>query len=368
VNSRAFRSKSMLLPALVVALCAIWAWVGGIRFGRGPDTNVPYLLTTGWAAFAIYLFLFAYMVRKNAHRYGFSPEFRRELPLARLEEVERELSVLRGKALSGVITGRERLEAEARRILTAAGCDDVLRAEVSLGADPRQRLELRAVPKDALRPLHAWFRGHLCWGLAAVFLVCFHGGKSISSPMAGALNVGSWIVLGSGLVGVLLFTIGPYWLTRRERDLSLEKALALCDHFGRKLEEMRRPAPAPRGSPPWDLGDGRRPAALAAAGVPVAVAEASAPPAATPATTDELRAIDAALADPTRLRELLASDAGGRRRDYAILASQQRAVEREWRALSRIRGWMHGWRVLHVPAAIVLLAVVLVHVVSVIWY
>jgi hypothetical protein len=29
---------------------------------------------------------------------------------------------------------------------------------------------------------------------------------------------------------------------------------------------------------------------------------------------------------------------------------------------------MHGWRVLHVPAAIVLLAVVLVHVVSVIWY
>ena len=251
------------------------------------------------------------------------------------------------------------------------------------------------------------------------------------------LNVLSYFVIGSGLIGALLWTFGPTWLTRAERELSVEKAFALRDHYEQKLDEARRKpqrdveaavtavADAQRAADeanadaartarsPAELEAARKKAFEKAAELQRLqrwIAESRAAVTTTPsaqATADDLQekleaaqsGAEKALADSQRTERTTAEQTAAKKAaqkkvddvgkakkkaddlqaglgaaqerlqaDVAVLSGQLATVRREAARLGRLRTLLRGWRVLHVPCSVLLLALVAVHVLSILYY
>jgi len=330
VNTSLYRSAHALAALAFAVGFAVWArWLGQpLGWARGNDR--AFLLASGWTVLALYFVLWAYAVRKGAHRTRASFEFARAVPLPRLERAQERLSDLRVDVFAGRLTDRGTILLRARRVLAEEKVDGVL----AVGVIPRaegQPANLEVAWRTPLGSLARWLHAHVYYGFAAAALLGLHGGMRWTSPMAALLNGLSVAVLATGFVGLLLWTFGPRWLSRAERDLNLERASALRPYYAQKVEalaqELRPLAPAAV-------------EALRTGGEP---------------------ALAAAL-------EALGPEPAARGRDLAVLVAQARRVEATWRRLARRHLALHAWRFVHVPLSIVLLLVVAVHVVSVLFY
>jgi hypothetical protein len=308
MNLGLYRSWHGLVAAGVATLFAIWHWFAPETFGSRDDTNVGFLLTTGWIAVACYVVLALYAVRRAAHRLRLSPEFGWKAKLPQLEQAQSQLTELQNRILRREVVSAKAALSSADAILRRFDVRRVLR--VGIEPDPKVLGVLRLVvgPREPLGRLAAWLHAHVFYGFAAALLVWFHGGLRCESTMGTLLNGLSYFVIGSGLLGAFLWTFGPTWLTRAEREMSIEKAWALARHYD--------------------------------ASVAQAVAARN--------------AADGAAAEK----------AG---RDLATLVGQRHMVRCELRRLGWFRELLRAWRLLHVPASILLLALTGVHVLS-IWY
>jgi len=206
---------------------------------------------------------------------------------------------------------------------------------------------ITAVSREPILRVSRWIPAHVYYGLAAGCLVWLHGGGNFATPMGALLNGLSAIVLGTGIAGILLWTFGPTWLTRNERDLSLEETFNFREHYRRKVREaeteLRAAIEAKRPDRAGALLEGLQ-----------RLGER-------PGRGEETRRFLGDL--PPELQPDLSLF-----RDVLVLRSQCRNVEAEWRRLGRIRFALGIWRAVHVPASIVLLTLVGVHVFSVWWY
>jgi hypothetical protein len=208
----------------------------------------------------------------------------------------------------------------------------------------------------------SWLSAHVWYGIAAALLVWFHGGGRSDTTMGLALNALSYFVIGSGLLGAFFWAFGPTWLTRAERELTIEKALGLCEHFARKVRAAQEALTnAPQ----------RRELALAeASNLEQQVTEAKDAKGdskdkklakAVKAAEKDLKAAKGAVKAADKEMASLPGD-------IKILTGQQRLVQREARRLNRYRTLLRGWRLFHVPCSVVLLALVAVHVISIYYY
>lgn len=308
MNLGIYRSWHAAIAVGLVGGCFSWHLAAPMPFGDRDDANVAYLLTTGWLAVGFYVVLALYAVRRAAHRLRLTPEFGWKVPLPALERAQVQLTELQNRIDRREITGKKPVLAEAKAIARRHGVHKVLRFELRPNPKGLGLVQLDVRPREALGRLAAWLHAHVYYGVAAAFVVWFHGGGRCGSTMGLLLNVLSYFVIGSGLFGALMWTFGPGWLTRAERELSIEKATALVLHLDEKL--------------------------------------AAADAAATAAEGD----------DKQRLEQ-----------EAATLRGQRRLVAREAARLERFRFLLRGWRLVHVPVSIVLLALVVVHVVG-IWY
>jgi len=308
MNLELYRSRHGLVAAGLCAALFVWHLLDPRAFGSRDDENVGFLLATGWIAVACYLVLALYAVRRAAHRLRLSPEFAWRAKLPELERAQSQLTELQNRVARRELAGTRAIRTAAAEILRRSAVDRVLR--VDLESDPRapglQRL--RVTPREPLGRLASWLHAHVYYGVAAALLVWFHGGLQCKTTMGLLLNGLSYLVIASGVLGAFFWTFGPTWLTRAERELSIEKAFALSRHYGRKV------------------------------------------------------------ADAEAARAAADADAAGKlATEIATLAGQRDAVRAELRRLERYRGLLRAWRLFHVPASIVLLALVAVHVLS-IWY
>ncbi|MGB3968524.1 MAG: hypothetical protein WBO45_17445, partial [Planctomycetota bacterium] len=237
MNLGIYRSGHGLVAAALVALFLLWAWLAGQDFGDRGDDNVWFLLTSGWVAVACYLVLAAYAVRRAAHRLRLSPEFAWKAQLPALERAQSELAALQQRVLRREVAGSNAVRTEAKQILARHGVHRVLRVDIVRDPQAIGLVRLQVAPREPLGRLAAWLHAHVYYGFLAALLVWFHGGLRCGSTMGLLLNALSYFVLGSGLVGAILWTFGPTWLTRAERELSVEKALALREHYARKIAE-----------------------------------------------------------------------------------------------------------------------------------
>jgi hypothetical protein len=367
MNLGIYRSWHAAAAAVVVAALLGWHLLAPHPFGSRDDGNVGFLLTSGWIAVACYVVLAAYAARRAAHRLRLSPEFAWKARLPALERAQSELAGLQQRVLRRELAGAAAIRGEARTILRRNGVQRVLRVDVERDERAIGLLSVRCAPRQPLGTLAAWLHAHVFWGIAAALVVWFHGGARCGTTMGLLLNGLSALVIASGMLGAVLWTFGPTWLTRAERELSVEKAFALRAHFARKLEEART----------WPQT--RAADAAAAAAAARAAAEDADKAAANPALQGkELEAAKKAAkkaADEAKKAAAKADAAAAAvgaeterlKPELATLAGQAEAVRAEAARLSRYRTLLRGWRLFHVPCSIVLLALVAVHVIS-IWY
>jgi hypothetical protein len=308
MNLGLYRSWSAVVAIVVVLAVGGWGLAAGYPFGSRDTGNTVFLLTSGWLAVLGYVVLSLYAVRRAAHRLRLSPEFGWKAPLPALERAQSALTELQNRVVRRELTGTAAVRREAAAILRQHGVQRVLAVAVQPHPAAAGLLQVSVGPRQPLGRLAAWLQAHVWLGIAAALLVVCHGGLRSGSTMGLWLNLLSGAVIGTGVLGAALWTFGPARLTRAERELSAEKAHALRQHYARKV------------------------AAAAAA-----------------------------------LRDADEAAAAARRRDLAILTGQQERVQREVRRLGVWREAMRVWRLVHVPASILLLALVGVHVLAV-WY
>lgn len=240
MNLGIYRSSHAIVAAVLVGLLFAWHTLSPLPFGSRDDANVLFLLTTGWIAFACYVVLALYAARRAAHRLRLSPEFAWKASLPALERAQSDLRELHNRIARRELAGRAAITAEGKRLLKAHGVQRVLRLQVVPSSMGLGLFEVRTTPREPLGRLAAWLHAHVFYGFAAAVIVWLHGGGRCGSTMGLWLNALSYFVIGSGLLGALLWTVGPTWLTRAERELSVEKAFALREHFAQKLEDARR--------------------------------------------------------------------------------------------------------------------------------
>ncbi len=308
MNFGLYRSWVAFVALAIAASFLGWQFAVGEPFGSRNDANTTLLLTAGWLAVVAYVVLALYAVRRAAHRLRLSPEFAWKAQLPQLERAQSALTELQNRILRQEIAGKVAIRREAQTILRKFGVQRVLAVAIEPHPAAVGMARLAVGPRQPLGRLAVWLQAHIWLGIAAALLVWFHGGLRTASTMGLLLNGLSYTVISTGLVGAVLWTFGPTWLTRAERELTVEKVHALQQYYPRKVQ---------------------------------AVAEA-------------IRSADEATA-------------AGLRRDLATLTGQQELVQREARRLAVWRESMRFWRLLHVPCSILLLALVSVHVLA-IWY
>ncbi len=439
INRDLLSLRHLVFAALLVLAFLLWGLLERAAFGDRSPENGIYLLATGWAAFALFLFLMVYALRKRAHRWRLSPEpnffagrERLERTQASIEEALHEIATLSARLRAGEIVSEHAAIEDARRVLRTGGADRFVRVRAEKVADGSTRLYLEK--REPMLRLVSWLRAHLFLGIAAAFLVYFHGGGRAHSAMGLWLNSLSLAVILSGVVGGILWVLMPEVLTRKEGDLSTEKAFSLLDHYRRKVEEqesrLRRTweesllqkneanvdqalADARRRAleNPGHRGDGENDHdrtmknAVGECLQGLARVAATAPEPARsliPRMTRAFRNSDATLEEWIRgqqksIKDSLeavtrAKDKGGAKteesallidalkalqstvripaelEDLHVLRLQLRQVKSRWSVLELYKTVLHCWRVVHVPCSLALIAVVLVHIVSVWWY
>ncbi|MCK5941260.1 MAG: hypothetical protein KAI24_04750 [Planctomycetes bacterium] len=361
MNLAFLRSPHAIVAILAVVAFVAWHLATPRPFGDRGDDNVWFLLTTGWVAVAAYVALALYAARRAAHRLRLSPEFGWEAKLPQLERAQTQLTELENRVARRELAGRATVRNAAREILKQHGVQRVLRVDVQRDASALGLLRLDVQPRNALGTLASWLSAHVWYGVAAALLVWFHGGGRCGSTMGLLLNALSYFVIGSGLLGAFFWAVGPTWLTRAERELSIEKAVALREHFDRKCRQAQQAL---------DSGPERRQRAVAeveaceaAAADAAAAAAGSKDKQLSKAKKEADKALKKANADVAAIDKELATLPA----ELAVLQGQRLQVRREASRLERYRTLLRGWRLLHVPCSVALLALVAVHVLS-IWY
>ncbi|MCI0652539.1 MAG: hypothetical protein L0Z55_11735 [Planctomycetes bacterium] len=337
MNRSLFISWNALAALLVSGAFVAWLVQGGYAPGSGGGHDRDYLIWSGWVALALFLIVMAYVLRKYVHKLGISPEFAMKVPIAKLERAEARLGELRREITVGRLTDPGAARSRALAALRGEGVHRILRVVVRKSAAPNGLpIILETEPREPLAPMARWLRAHLYFGLAAAVLVWLHGGGSLDSPMAVLLNGLSALVIVTGIVGIVLWAFGPAWLTKNERDLSIEKTYALEQSLRAKVKaalELVDPELKPLFD---DLQKGQG---------------------------DFHERAKAALASLSARPQGAAEFT-----DLLALLGQSHEVGRELASLWRIKMALNVWRVAHIPAATVLMVLVGLHVFSVLWY
>lgn len=304
------RAGFAIAAAVIVVLFFVWHTSTGEPFGSRDDRNTAFLLWTGWLAVLLFVALALYAVRRAAHRLRLSPEFAWKAKLPNLERAQSELRELQNRIVRREVVGAAAARTEATRIVKKNDVHRVVAVVIEPDPSAIGLLRVRTGPREPIGRLATWLGAHIWLGIAAAVLVVYHGGLRSGSTIGLLLNVLSFTVIGSGVLGAVLWTFGPTWLTRAERELTAEKAFALRAHYDRKIADCAK-----------------------------------------------------------ELRESTATAAGtGLRRDLAILTGQRELVVREHRRIGVWRELLRVWRFLHVPLSLLLLALVILHVVGVLRY
>ncbi len=325
-----------LIAAVFVVVLVALAFVMRTPSIGVSSASRTFILVSGWITLALFLAAYGYVLRKYAHKLGYSPEFRMRMPRAAIERAEGRIEELRYAMALGTLKGEKEILEKARRVLRDEKCQRVLRVHVDARGPEPVLVVSRTEP---LARVASWMHAHIYYGFAAGILTLVHGGARFQSTMGIALNGLTILVVVTGIIGLAFWTYGPTWLTRLERDLTTEEVFVLARHYERRVEEVL----ATIGKKERALADALR-----------------------TARAEQLPELG------VRLSTVLLSassvegeDTGPRTSDILSLCGQRLRLRSELQRLSRARFTMNAWRLVHIPASIVLLAVIAVHVVSV---
>jgi len=336
VNVSLFRSWWSVVAVIVSGGFVWWLAAAGSAAGAREGSDVDIVLASGWTTLGIMVAVCVYSLRKFMHRLGISPEFKLKVPLEQLEQAEQGLNDIRRRVLLGLLNNAAEIREMAQRELAAHGADRICKAKVTPGAVGGPAFIVGVEPTEPLGRMSRWLHFHVYLGLASGVTLWVHGGFSMVSPMGVILNGLAVLVIVTGVVGTVLFALGPRWMTRAERDMNHEQAFVLERSLKAKIREA------------YDGLDAHEVKRLKGAG----------------------KATTRALVHRTALMSMMEEAPEGRQdlQDVMVLVSQRRRILDDLAAAARVKFSINVWRVVHVPCSLLLLGFAIVHTVSVIWY
>lgn len=317
MNLSLFRSTHVLTGTLLSVALVVVVWMDGAAQGPVGEISRELRLGTGWVATLAFLAVGAYAVRKYAHRGGYSPEFLVRADYSRIEAATRDIQRLATEVAREGERDPKAVRRRAARLIRAAGAHRVLKAVVR---PVESGLEIDLAPTEPLGRVALWLGAHIGYGALFAVAVALHGGGFGHTLIAKALTLTSIVVVGTGVLGAVMWSVGPRWLTREERDLTIEECHALGQSMGKKVR----------------------------------------------AAVAELDETGRRRLDQARSAADLAGPEDGPLRDLLVLREQLDRTTRESARLGRIRWMMVGWKLVHVPAVLLLAALIGLHV-AMIW-
>ena len=325
-----------LAAVLFAGGCVGWLMATGAAAGAREQSDVDVMLTSGWVTFSLMVIVCLYSLRKFVHKLGLSPEFKLQVPLESLEQAHQLLNEVRRQVMVGLLKNRDEILDAAQRALESLKVHKICKATVTPNPSIGPNFIIGVEPTEPLGRMAKWLHFHVYLGLASGVTLWVHGGFSIASPMGLILNTLAVLVIVTGVVGTILFALGPRWMTRAERDMNYEEAFVLERSLDRKIRA------AYADLEPEQVKRFRKAEKTGA----TAVLE----------RTALMRVVET---EPGSASELA---------DIMVLVSQRKRILDDLRGAARVKFLINVWRVVHVPASIVLLGFSIVHVVSVIWY
>lgn len=206
--------------------------------------------------------------------------------------------------------------------------------------------------KSNLGTLDGWLQAHLYFGVVALPLVLLHAGFLFRDKLATAAFVVLALVVGTGLLGSLLYRTLPHRLTQVEHKISLGEVSNQLNGLregmaqiagGRSAAFQRLYEKIEKGALPPSLASWRL---LFSAG-------------------------HAPEGEEARWRSLLSLVEEGEReplRQLLVLARQQRELHHRLRLQLRYRNWLVAWLLVHVPLSFLLLLLALLHAAVAFYY
>ena len=325
------------LWAIIALLCAgaFVSWMVGVQAPPGSREHVALQLTSGWITFTLMIVVCFYSLRKFIHKLGWSPEFKMRVDLDSMERANAEMNVLRAKVRAGLFSSKSEVESEASEVLQREGCARICKAEVTESRKGAPYvIDIR--PTEPLGRVSRWLHFHAYVGLASGVILFVHGGMSFGSTMGILLNGLSLLIIVTGILGMTLFALGPRWMTKAEKDMNFEESYVLDESLKEKIKE------AYKALPPEQVRYFKS-AAKTTESVEVQ-------------RTSLMKIVNL---EPESEKEL---------QDVMVLVAQRRKIREDLQGAMRVRWLINSWRLVHIPATILLLATTLLHVWSVIWY
>lgn len=206
--------------------------------------------------------------------------------------------------------------------------------------------------KSRLGTLDGWLQAHLYFGIVALPLVLFHAGFLFRDKLAVAAFVTLALVVGTGVIGALLYRALPQRLTLVESKVSIAEV-------GEQLNRLREAM--------GQLAAGRSPAFSRIH----AQIEQGAKPRGLAAWRLLFGAGYAPGGEEKTFRNLLSMVEEHEReplRQLLVLARQQRELHYRLRLQLRYRNLLLVWLVIHVPLSFLLLALSLAHAAVAFYY
>ena len=406
MNLSLFKSRHGLMAALICVVSIVWIIAIDASVGTREGSNTSYVLWSGWIAAVLMAVATLYCVRKYMHKLRYSPEFKLKVPVASLEAADARLNDIRRRILRQDFSSMKEVEDAAQRVVIDEGVSKVIRIEVKDGdrdiGEPQYIIEVK--PPDKYGRMTKWLHAHVYYGLASAVIVWLHGGGAMTHPMGILLNVLTLVVILTGVVGIVLFAYGPSWMTRNEKDLNFESNFVLDASLREKIKTHLETVNAKlsgevsmlkalnlglaAGSQEqltatfnhWMVNKRSKLDAMDRVCATVtsdngmdkaAVAEIRSE-AVFAAAVDKAAAADEE--DPKKTAAALKKVRDGYAnecnlvRDAVILIGQKKGTSRGLAKLTRIKFFMNVWRAIHIPASIILLALVFLHALSVWWY
>ena len=364
MNASLFKSPHMIWATLLCGGFVAYLLVIGASVGAREGSDVDYVLWSGWFAFTLMVVAVAYCLRKYMHKRGYSPELKHRVPIDVLERTDRRLNEIRRKIQQGFLKDAKEIAGLANRVLKEEGSARVMRVVVKAGDESRGEppFELTVVPPERFGRMNVWLHVHCYYGLASGVLVWLHGGASMDSFLGIVMNVLTFIVIVTGVIGWVLFARGPSWFTRAETDLNFEETFVLdqsltekIDALFEKFEPPPKPDPSDEEAPSLDEWEKERRSIEEVRGELRRVARGR-------ANVDSKleRTVETCVAAKPEFEALI--------QDAAVLIGQRARMRAGLAELTRIKFWMNVWRAVHVPASILLMGVVILHIWAVLWY
>lgn len=326
-----------LLASAAIALGGFFYW-RSLRDDAGqtlPMHESSWFLWSGLVVGAMYLAAYVFSLRKWSICLRFFRTFGSH-PRADMDGLWSGVKNINRMVVSGTLNDIRDIRTHARRLLRSTHTAGIRKAVVR-NQDLGEGLVFPLVTilhREPLGRLEIWLEVHAAFGAVGCLGSLLHADFSLHSPLGWGMTGLSLVVFLTGVYGLWMYRFGPPMLARAAFGIPYEEAALAASDLREAIEKM-----APR---------------IAAA----------------PFDRALLRARTVLRPGDERLTQALAASGEDRSlvRDVLVLADIRRNLLRASGPSRRIDLYLRAWKYVHVPAAILLLALLLVHVFMVMAY